>query len=92
MDEQLKKEIRKIALQNAYEHGGETQGKIVLGKILGAKSELRTKVKEIKEDIEEIVISVNQSTVEEMKNCKQICSTRKSLTEIWKTNSKNLNI
>ena len=68
MDEQLKKEIRKIALQNAYEHGGETQGKIVLGKILGAKSELRTKVKEIKEDIEEIVISVNQSTVEEIKN------------------------
>ena len=33
MDEQLKKEIRKIALQNAYDHGGKTQEKIVLGKI-----------------------------------------------------------
>ena len=66
MNEYLKKEIRKIALQNAYEHGGKTQGKIVLGKILGAKPELRTKVKEIKEDIEEIVISVNQSPLEEI--------------------------
>ena len=66
MDEQLKKEIRKVALQNAYEHGGKTQGKIVLGKILGTKPELRTKVNEIKEDIEEIVISVNQSPLEEI--------------------------
>ena len=66
MDEQLKKEIRKVALQNAYEHGGKTQGKIVLGKILGTKPELRTKVNEIKEDVEEIVISVNQSPLEEI--------------------------
>ena len=66
MDEQLKKEIRKVALQNAYEHGGKTQGKIILGKILGTKPELRTKVNEIKEDIEEIVISVNQSPLEEI--------------------------
>ena len=66
MDEQLKKEIRKVALQNAYEHDGKTQGKIVLGKILGTKPELRTKVNEIKEDIEEIVISVNQSPLEEI--------------------------
>ena len=67
MDEQLKKEIRKIALQNAYDHGGKTQEKFVLGKILGSKPELRTKVKEIKEDISEIVNSVNQSTAEELK-------------------------
>lgn len=66
MDEQLKKEIRKVALQNAYEHGGKTQGKIVLGKILGTKPELRTKVNEVKEDIEGIVISVNQSSLEEI--------------------------
>ena len=66
MDEQLKKEIRKIALQNAYDHGGKTQEKIVLGKILGSKPELRTKVKEIKEDIVEIVNSVNQSTSDEL--------------------------
>ena len=67
MDEQLKKEIRKIALQNAYDHGGKTQEKIVLGKILGSKPELRTKVKDIKGDISEIVNSVNQSTSEELK-------------------------
>ena len=66
MDEQLKNEIRKIALQNAYDHGGKTQEKIVLGKILGSKPELRTKVTEIKEDISEIVNSVNQSSPEEI--------------------------
>ena len=60
MDEELKKEIRKMALQNAYEHGGETRDKIILGKILGTKSDLRSKVKEISPEISEIVTSVNQ--------------------------------
>ena len=67
MNEELKKEIRKIAIQNAYEHDGKTQDKIVLGKILGTKPELRTKAREIKEDISEIVNSVNQFTQEELK-------------------------
>ena len=43
MDEELKKEIRKMALQNAFEHGGETRDKIILGKILGTKPEFRSK-------------------------------------------------
>ncbi len=60
MDEELKKEIRKMSLQNAYEHGGETRDKIILGKILGTKPEFRTKVKEISPEISEIVASVNQ--------------------------------
>jgi len=60
MDEELKKEIRKMALQNAFEHGGETRDKIILGKILVTKSEFRTKVKELSGDITEIVSSVNQ--------------------------------
>ena len=55
MDEELQKEIKKTALQNAFEHGGETRDKIVLGKILGAKPEFRSKVKEISADIAEIV-------------------------------------
>jgi len=67
MDEKLKKEIRKMALQNAFEHGGETRDKIILGKILGAKPEFRTKVKEISEDISKIVSSVNQLSLEEQK-------------------------
>ena len=67
MDEELKKEIRKMALQNAFEHEGETKDKIILGKILGTKPEFRTKVKEIAEDISEIVSMVNQLSSEEQK-------------------------
>ena len=67
MDEDSKKEIRKITLQNAFEHGGQTRDKIVLGKILGSKPEFRTKVKEISEDISKIVNSVNQLSIEEQK-------------------------
>ena len=67
MDEEQKKEIRKMALQNAFEHGGETRDKIILGKILGTKPEFRTKVKEISEDISKIVSSVNQLSLEEQK-------------------------
>ena len=67
MDEELKKEIRKMALQNAFEHGGQTQDKIILGKILGTKPEFRTKVKEITEDISKIVANVNQLSSEEQK-------------------------
>ena len=65
MDEELKKEIRKMALQNAFEHGGETRDKIILGKILGTKPEFRSKVKEITGDISEIVSAVNQLSSEE---------------------------
>ena len=65
MDEEIRKEIRKMALQNAFEHGGQTQDKIILGKILGTKPEFRTKVKEISEEISEIVTSVNQLSTEE---------------------------
>jgi len=65
MDEELRKEIRKISLQNAYEHGGKTQDKIILGKMLATKSEYRSKVKEIAKDISEIVNSVNRLSSEE---------------------------
>ncbi|HEY5736537.1 MAG TPA: glutamate--tRNA ligase [Nitrosopumilus sp.] len=65
MDEELRKEIRKMALQNAFEHEGETRDKIILGKILGTKAELRDKVKEISPEISEIVLSVNQLSLEE---------------------------
>ncbi len=65
MDEEIKNEIRKMALQNAFEHGGQTQDKIILGKILGTKPEFRTKVKEISGEISEIVASVNQLSPQE---------------------------
>jgi len=65
MDEELRKEIRKMSLQNAFEHGGETRDKIILGKILGTKADLRSKVKEISPEISEIVTSVNLLSSEE---------------------------
>jgi glutamyl-tRNA synthetase len=60
LNEEVRKEIRKIALQNAFEHEGKTQDKIVLVKILSTKPEFRTKVKEIGGVITEIVNEVNQ--------------------------------
>ena len=68
MTEELKKEIRKMALQNAFEHGGETRDKIILGKILGTKPEFRNKVKEISKDITEIVSSINKLSSEEQES------------------------
>lgn len=67
MDEEIRKEIRKMTLQNAFEHGGETREKIILGKILGTKPEFRTKVKEISVEITEIVSNVNQLSIKEQK-------------------------
>ena len=65
MDKELEKEIRKLSLQNAFEHGGETRDKIILGKILGTKPEFRSKVKEISEILSEIVSTVNQLSLKE---------------------------
>ena len=67
MNDEVRKEIRKFALQNAFEHEGKTQDKIVLSKILGSKPEFRNKVNEIAEVISEIVSSVNQISLEEQK-------------------------
>jgi glutamyl-tRNA synthetase len=67
LNDNVRKEIRKFALQNAFEHEGKTQDKIVLSKILGTKPEFRTKVKEIMGDISEIVSLVNQISFEEQK-------------------------
>ena len=68
MDDETKKEIRKMALQNAFEHGGQTQDKIILGKTLGIKPEFRTRVKEISKVISEIVALVNQLSTEEQQS------------------------
>jgi len=67
LDEKIRKEIRKFALQNAFEHEGKTQDKIILAKILGNKPEFRTKVKEIAVDIAKIVGEINQISLEDQK-------------------------
>ena len=65
MDEELREEVRKLSLQNAFDHGGKTQDKIILGKILGTKPEYRNKVKDITKEISEIVNSINQLSTKE---------------------------
>jgi len=68
LDDELKKEIRKFALQNAFEHDGKTKDKIILSKILGKKPEFRSKVKEIAGEISAIVEEVNKLSSSEQKS------------------------
>jgi len=67
LDVELKKEIRKIALQNAVEHDGQTSDKIVLSKILGTRPDLRSKVNEIIKETSTIVNQVNKISLTEQK-------------------------
>ena len=67
LDNDLKKEIRKFALQNAVEHNGGTKDKIVLSKILGSFPELKNKVKDIMPEIASIVSEVNSIPIEQQK-------------------------
>ena len=67
MDDNLKKEIRKIALQNAVEHNGKTKDKVVLSKSLGTIPELKNNVKEVIPEIASIVSQVNGMSIEEQK-------------------------
>ena len=67
MENDIKNEIRKFALQNASEHGGKTNDKVVLGKILGSIPEFRSKVKEITIEILPIVEKINSLSVQQQK-------------------------
>ena len=67
MDDDLKKEIRKIALQNAVEHDGKTKDKVVLSKSLGTIPELKNNVNEAIPEIASIVSQVNDMSIEEQK-------------------------
>jgi len=67
LDDNLKKEIRKIALQNAVEHDGKTKDKVVLSKSLGTIPELKNNVKEVIPEIASIVSQVNGMSIEEQK-------------------------
>ncbi|KAG2475318.1 MAG: Glutamate--tRNA ligase [Nitrosopumilales archaeon] len=68
MDEKLSQEIRKIALQNASEHNGQTREKIVLARILGSHPDLRNKIKNLSRDVSEIINVVNKLSIEEQRS------------------------
>ncbi len=62
---ELKEVIQKIALLNAIRHEGKAQAGPVIGKILGEKSEFRTKVKELSALVNDIVKEVNSLPLSE---------------------------
>jgi len=64
-DKSLRENIRKIALLNAIKHDGKAQAGPVIGKILGEKPELKTKVKELSTLVNEIVQEVNSLPLKE---------------------------
>jgi glutamyl-tRNA synthetase len=68
LDEEIKKEIRKFALQNAVEHDGKTNDKTVLSKILGSRAELRKNVKDVIGECSKIVAEVNSISLSEQES------------------------
>jgi glutamyl-tRNA synthetase len=67
LNDDLKKDIRKIALQNAVEHNGDTKDKIVLAKVLGTIPELKKNVNVVIPEIASIVSQVNNMSIEEQR-------------------------
>jgi glutamyl-tRNA synthetase len=66
-DTELQEIVRKIALINAVKHDGKAQEGAVIGKILGEKPELRSKVKKISTLIRNVVREVNGLSPEKQK-------------------------
>jgi glutamyl-tRNA synthetase len=66
-DTELKELIRKAALLNAVSHDGKAQAGAMVGKILGERQDLRTKVKELSSIINTVVNEVNSLSLAEQK-------------------------
>ena len=66
-DSDLREFIRKAALLNAVGHEGKAQAGAIVGKILGEKAELRSRVKELYSLINAVVEEVNNSSLFEQK-------------------------
>ncbi len=66
-DSELKEFIRKAALLNAVGHGGKAQTGAMIGKILGEKQELRSRVKELSSVINSVVSEVNSLSLAKQK-------------------------
>ena len=58
-DQELREFIRKAALLNAVSHDGKAQAGALVGKVLGEKAELRSRVKELSGVINAVVNEVN---------------------------------
>ena len=63
----LDKSIRKYALQNALLHDGKANYKAVMGKIMAEEPSLRSRAKELIEEVRRIVEEVNKLSVEKQR-------------------------
>jgi len=61
----LKEEIYAFVLQNAVKHKGKAQAGAIVGKILGDKPELKSQLKDIRKQINEIISKVNSMKLDE---------------------------
>ena len=68
MDDNLKKEIRKLGLQNAFEHDGKTNEKFIVSKILGSRPEFRKNVSELMETCVTTASEINSYSTSEIKS------------------------
>jgi len=66
-DNELREFIRKATLLNAVSHDGKAQSGAMVGKILGEKAELRSRVKELSGVINSVVSEVNSLSFAEQK-------------------------
>lgn len=66
-DTELREFIRKAALLNAVGHDGKAQAGAMVGKVLGEKAELRSRVKELSVVINQVVAEVNNLSLSEQK-------------------------
>ena len=66
-DDGLKLLIIKCALKNATEHGGKASIGAVMGKVISARPDIRNNPSRVRQEIEEIVRSVNFVSIEEQK-------------------------
>jgi glutamyl-tRNA synthetase len=66
-DSDLRELIRKAALLNAVSHDGKAQAGAMVGKVLGERADLRSKVKELSVVINAVVAEVNALPLSEQK-------------------------
>ncbi len=67
-DIEVRELIRKFALVNAIQHGGQAQTGPVTGKLLGEEPRLRTNAREITRIVSEVVQEVNRLSLDEQKS------------------------
>ena len=63
-----KNDIIKFALQNAIEHNGKADAKSVLGKIISKDPSIKSRIREVMEEIESVVKEINLKSIEEQRN------------------------